>query len=161
MLEIKKINKVDEEYDNYLDSLALDYAFHLKKGACIINEHGVVEINIFSELNLKVASCEYGACTDTGYGNMKMKKLAKLIGEKFGEVYWGEEGGLHIALEITLKDYSTVVYFIAGGNKGQELCVGMYIQNIKQLQDKKLRETISYIDNWLYDAIIKSELDKF
>lgn len=161
MLEIKKINKVNEEYDKYLDDLGLDYAFHLKKGACVVNDKGIVEINIFSELNLKVASCEYGAHTNTGYGNMKMKKLAKLIEEKFGEVHWGEEGGLHIALEITLKDCSKAVYFIAGGNKGQELCVGMHIKNIEQLKDKGLKEKITYIDNWLYDAVVKAELDRF
>lgn len=161
MLEIKKISKTDEEYDEYLDDLGIDYAFHLKNNVCVVGEIGIVEVNIFSELNLKVASCEYGDYNNSINNNIKMKTLAKLIEEKFGEVYWGEEGGLHIALEMTLNDYSKAIYFIAGGNKGQELCVGMHMQRIEQLKDKDLRETISYIDSWLYEAIQKVKLDRF
>lgn len=161
MLEIKKVNLVDEEYDKYLDEIGANVCFHISKNAFAMLNGEPKKINIINDLNLKMESCKYGANTDYNGNNRRMKTLADLIEKKFGTVDWGEEGGLHISLEISLMDGSKAIYFLAGGNKGQELCVGMYIKSIEQLADNELKETIIYLDNWLYNAVVEAQLEEF
>ena len=158
MLVIKRVRKTGSDYDSYLDDLGMNICFHLRERSFVYVKGAIMKVNIFSDLNLKVSSCEYGANISGINRNAKMEYLAKLIEKKFGPVEWGEEGGLHISLQIELEDDSKAIYFISGGNKGQELCVGMYVQSMNQLQDDELGETIKYIDDWLYEAISDSGL---
>lgn len=160
MLVIRRVGKTGSDYDSYLDDLGMNIYFHLREGSFVNVKGAIMKVNIFSDLNLKVSSSEYGANISGINRNAKMEHLAKLIERKFGSVEWGEEGGLHISLQIELEDDSKAIYFISGGNKGQELCVGMYVQSMNQLQDDELGETIKYIDDWLYEAISASGLHR-
>lgn len=115
--------------------------------------------NIAEELNLKVISCDYGADSYGCSFNPKLDKFINILEEKYGKVeYYNETLGFTLKL-LFKADNKECIYFIGTGNNGQEVVTGVYLQDVKTLDNEIFRGTLCLLDeemfNYLEDCNLK------
>ena len=158
-MDLKNIKIIkNEDLDKYIDNFNLNGVHLSENGLCLLKMKGYNK-NLLEELKIKVRSCDFGSnclMEDGVIVNEKMKGLF----EEFSKYFNGNiNNDYALTLEISLGVEGIVNYFIAGGNNVQELCTGIYIQNISQLDNPYFKEVIKDIDDYLYELVKKYKLE--